>query len=72
MAPLPGKMITVFTPRAPLAQASLLEVERAHIRGVLDASGWVIEGEAGAAQWLGLNPSTLRGRMRKLGIRKGG
>ena len=57
---------------APLAQASLLEVERAHIRGVLDATGWVIEGDAGAAQRLGLNPSTLRGRMRKLGIRKGG
>ena len=57
---------------APLAQASLLEVERAHIRGVLDASGWVIEGDAGAAQRLGLNPSTLRGRMRKLGIRKSG
>ena len=57
---------------APLAQTSLLEVERAHIRGVLDASGWVIEGDAGAAQRLGLNPSTLRGRMRKLGIRKGG
>ncbi len=56
----------------PLAQATLLDVERAHIRGVLDASGWVIEGDAGAAQRLGLNPSTLRGRMRKLGIRKSG
>jgi transcriptional regulator with GAF, ATPase, and Fis domain len=30
----------------------------------------VIEGEQGAALALGLNPSTLRGRMRKLGIRK--
>jgi transcriptional regulator with GAF, ATPase, and Fis domain len=30
----------------------------------------VIEGERGAAHVLGLNASTLRGRMRKLGIRK--
>jgi formate hydrogenlyase transcriptional activator len=52
--------------------ASLLEVERAHIRRALDAARWTIEGEAGAARSLGLNPSTLRGRMRKLGIRKNG
>jgi DNA-binding NtrC family response regulator len=50
--------------------ASLEDVERAHIRRVLDALRWRIEGEAGAARVLGLNPSTLRGRMRKLGIRK--
>jgi transcriptional regulator with GAF, ATPase, and Fis domain len=50
--------------------ASLEDVERAHIRRVLDALRWRIEGEAGAARVLGLNPSTLRGRLRKLGIRK--
>ena len=49
--------------------ASLQEVERAHIRRVLDSTRWKIEGDLGAAQILGLNPSTLRGRMRKLGIR---
>ena len=52
------------------AQASLEELERAHIRRVLDGTRWVIEGERGAARILGLNPSTLRGRLRKLGIRK--
>ncbi|HSV17604.1 MAG TPA: sigma-54 dependent transcriptional regulator [Casimicrobiaceae bacterium] len=50
--------------------ATLEAVERAHIRGVLARSDWRIEGERGAAALLGLNPSTLRGRMRKLGIRK--
>jgi DNA-binding NtrC family response regulator len=50
--------------------ASLEEMERAHIRRVLEATRWVIEGDRGAARILGLNPSTLRGRMRKLGIRK--
>jgi formate hydrogenlyase transcriptional activator len=54
------------------APARLLEVERGHLRRALDAARWTIEGEAGAARSLGLNPSTLRGRMRKLGIRKNG
>ncbi|MFQ5545668.1 MAG: ATP-binding cassette domain-containing protein, partial [Acidiferrobacterales bacterium] len=44
------------------------EVERAHILRVLEDNDWVIEGDQGAAATLGLNPSTLRGRLRKLGI----
>ena len=54
---------------APVA-GTLEEVERVHIQRVLEQVHWVIEGEQGAALALGLNPSTLRGRMRKLGIRK--
>jgi len=50
--------------------ATLEAVERAHIQQVLERTRWVIEGESGAARILGLNPSTLRGRLRKLGIRK--
>ena len=46
------------------------EMEREHIFQVLKNTGWRIEGEAGAAVILGLNPSTLRGRMRKYGIRR--
>jgi formate hydrogenlyase transcriptional activator len=49
---------------------TLEEMERAHITRVLERTRWVIEGESGAARILGLNPSTLRGRLRKLGIRK--
>jgi formate hydrogenlyase transcriptional activator len=49
---------------------TLEEMERVHIRRVLERTRWVIEGERGAARILGLNPSTLRGRLRKLGIRK--
>jgi DNA-binding NtrC family response regulator len=51
-------------------EATLEEVERIHIRRVLEGTRWTIEGERGAARILGLNPSTLRGRLRKLGIRK--
>jgi formate hydrogenlyase transcriptional activator len=68
----------LFTEQAPAAPAAapaaatgtLEEVERAHMQRVLESTRWVIEGERGAARILGLNASTLRGRLRKLGIRK--
>jgi len=50
--------------------ATLEDLERAHIQSMLTQTGWRIEGERGAAALLGLNPSTLRGRIRKLGIRR--
>jgi transcriptional regulator with GAF, ATPase, and Fis domain len=49
---------------------SLAAVERDHIQCVLDHAGWRIEGAAGAAHILGLPASTLRTRMRKLGIQR--
>ena len=48
----------------------LVDVERAHITRILQARGWRIEGMRGAAAALGLKPSTLRSRMRKLGIHR--
>jgi formate hydrogenlyase transcriptional activator len=50
--------------------ALLAEVERDHILRVLEATGWRIRGSAGAAEILGLKPSTLESRMAKLGIRR--
>jgi transcriptional regulator with GAF, ATPase, and Fis domain len=47
---------------------TLVDVQRAHIRRILDATAWRIEGATGAAKILGMCPSTLRTRMRKLGI----
>jgi len=44
--------------------------EAAHIRRALEAKQWKIEGQAGAAAALGLPASTLRKRMRKLGIHR--
>jgi transcriptional regulator with GAF, ATPase, and Fis domain len=49
-------------------EVTLVEIEKRHIRTVLDATRWRIEGGGGAAQLLGLKPSTLRSRMLKLGI----
>jgi formate hydrogenlyase transcriptional activator len=49
---------------------ALVDIERDHIFQALEKTKWRIEGEKGAAALLGLNPSTLRGRMRKSGIRR--
>jgi len=49
---------------------SLADLERDHILQVLQKTGWRVEGEKGAAIILGLNPSTLRARMRKYGLRR--
>ena len=49
---------------------ALGEMERDYILRVLQKTSWRIEGKAGAAIIVGLNPSTLRGRMRKHGIRR--
>jgi transcriptional regulator with GAF, ATPase, and Fis domain len=40
-----------------------------HIRAALKLSRGRVEGRGGAAQLLGLHPSTLRAKMRKHGIR---
>lgn len=48
--------------------ASLNEVTRQHIEQVLMKTHGRIEGPFGAARRLGINPHTLRYRMRKLGI----
>ncbi len=50
----------------------LVEMEREHILAMLHEIGWKIEGHNGAAKLLGINPSTLRSRMKKLGIRRPG
>ncbi len=47
---------------------TLHDSERHHIRHVLEHAGWRIYGPLGAANRLGINPSTLRSRMKKLGL----
>jgi formate hydrogenlyase transcriptional activator len=47
--------------------ATLQDVEKRHILGVLAQTNWVIEGPRGAAAILGLHPNTLRSRLKKLG-----
>jgi transcriptional regulator with GAF, ATPase, and Fis domain len=46
----------------------LADVEKEHIRTVLDSTGWRIRGAGGAADQLGLKPTTLETRLQKLGL----
>ncbi len=54
----------------PPAAESLEAVERAHIAAVLARTGWRIRGELGAASILGLKPTTLEYRIKKLGLKR--
>ncbi len=49
---------------------ALSEMERGYILKVLAKTGWKIEGEGGAASILGLHPSTLRFRIKKLDVKR--
>ncbi len=49
---------------------TLRDNERRHILWALDKTGWKVRGKNGAAEILGVPPSTLAFRMKKLGIRR--
>ena len=73
----PGRVLmlddswTKAVPNAPpVGCENLAATERAHIIAILEATGWKLKGKNNAAQRLGLNPSTLRSRMKKLGIHR--
>jgi len=51
---------------------TLRRIEREHIESVLSRCGWRVEGRGQAAEKLNLNPSTLRYRMKILGIHRPG
>lgn len=46
------------------------EFEKKHIIEVLEANNWRIRGRCGAAEILGVKPTTLESRMKKLGIQR--
>ncbi|MDS4032213.1 MAG: sigma-54-dependent Fis family transcriptional regulator [Candidatus Contendobacter sp.] len=53
------------------ASVTTLEaMEREHILKTLEITGWRVSGEHGAARLLGLKPTTLEARMKKLGIER--
>ncbi len=49
---------------------TLKELEKNHIVKVLDKTGWKVSGVRGAANILGMKPTTLESRMKVLGIRR--
>ncbi|MCR4413146.1 MAG: sigma 54-interacting transcriptional regulator, partial [Thermoguttaceae bacterium] len=56
--------------QAGIPRSTLKESERAHILCVLGETGWRIRGARGAAEILGIKPTTLESRMAKLGIKR--
>jgi formate hydrogenlyase transcriptional activator len=68
----PGPVFIAEMPRAKSPSATsgttLEETERVHIVSVMDRTGWRVRGPGGAAEALGMRPTTLEARMKKLGI----
>jgi PAS domain S-box-containing protein len=61
--PRPGSLETDAT-------QDLQNMERRHILAVLEKTGWRLSGDGGAAEALGLKRTTLRAKMKKLGIKR--
>ena len=68
----PGPRLRIALPAVATSEAapaqSLEQLERAHVLAVLPETGWRVSGPRGAAKLLGLRPSTLEHRMKKMGI----
>jgi formate hydrogenlyase transcriptional activator len=69
-----GPRLTLSPPATSTAStkrsAKLEDVEREHIRTVLESTGWRVRGVGGAADRLGLRPTTLETRLAKLGLKR--
>ncbi|HEY5666490.1 MAG TPA: sigma 54-interacting transcriptional regulator [Gammaproteobacteria bacterium] len=55
-----------------LTEAELNELARTNMLQALEKSGWRVSGPGGAARLLGVKPTTLADRMKKLGLRRPG
>lgn len=64
-APTPA---SVALPERILTEKELRELETANMQAALRQTNWRIYGHRGAAKLLGLNPTTLISRLKKLGI----
>jgi formate hydrogenlyase transcriptional activator len=69
-----GPRLTIVLPATSAAagrrSVKLADVEREHIKSVLDSTKWRIRGQGGAADQLGLKATTLETRMAKLGVHR--
>jgi PAS domain S-box-containing protein len=74
MITAPGPRLTIPVPETSSAASGrsirLVDVERTHIRRVLESTRWRIRGVGGAAEQLGLKPTTLETRLAKLGLKR--
>ncbi len=66
----PGRARAASRPPRAAPRATQDDVEREHLRQALVGSGWRIRGSGGAAERLGIKPTTLESRMKKLGLQR--
>jgi transcriptional regulator with GAF, ATPase, and Fis domain len=53
-----------------LTEVEMLQRERENLRAVLEKTGWKIKGADGAAELMGVKPTTLLSRMKKMGLKR--
>jgi transcriptional regulator with GAF, ATPase, and Fis domain len=66
----PGTPEDAPTRAAVMTETEVLELQRRNLTAALVRCGWTIYGEFGAAKLLGIKPTTLIERMRRMGIRR--
>ena len=63
-------VLSAEAPKRVRTAKELEELERANLLAALEATGWRVAGENGAAQLLGMKPTTLSSRMKALGVER--
>lgn len=56
--------------RTYLTEMEMLQFEKENLLSILNAAHWKIKGPGGAADLLGINPTTLISRMKKMGLHR--
>lgn len=69
--PAPARPVTTHQPDAKfLTEGEMLQRERDNLLAVLGQANWKIKGRDGAAELLGVKPTTLLSRMKKMGLQR--
>jgi DNA-binding NtrC family response regulator len=68
--PHAGTLVGTGPVREFLTEAEMLHRERENLQAVLAKAGWRVKGVDGAAELLGVKPTTLLSRMKKMGLQR--
>ena len=67
---VPGASSGLGGGSAVVLQSVIREMEKKNIQAALDETGWQVHGPDGAAALLGMRPTTLASRIKRMGLRK--
>ena len=68
--PITNPLLSELTISMLAADMTMDEIQRHHIRAVLEQTGGRVRGRHGAAEILGMKPTTLDNRMKKLDVER--